>query len=415
MSVLDIRVSGGTTLAGRSYRVVHLEGFIDAPNHSKFDRALEKLPAEDHVVLDFGGVEYVNSTGISSLIRLHGRLDGVAKVSLIRVSRSVGLTMHLLGLTTLTPFFQKIEEAEEYIDADEDDTEQLATGRTISQFQDDVSSDVTSTGTVVLAVPRTGDFERIYRKRVKGTKKQYHLVHSCAGVIESAARWNPDVIVVDSRLDGSDALVQSLKVEEGFSLASIISLYESEKDLERFDKFRVWENDYLCDPFEISKLFDLTDSELDRVPNDRRLFSQQVRFEFASEREYVDRGLKLVDELVGSLALDDEQETSALYAAVKESIENSVLHGNKFDPMRKVNVTFVVNPNKVTFLVEDEGEGFDFDYYLNQIDGHEAFDRAKDRIRAGGRGGLGILLMQRCSDRLEYTGNGNIVRIEKNL
>ena len=43
------------------------------------------------------------------------------------------------------------------------------------------------------------------------------------------------------------------------------------------------------------------------------------------------------------------------------------------------------------------------------------FERAKERIRAGNRGGLGILLMHKCSDRLEYTGRGNVVRIEKNL
>jgi len=78
-------------------------------------------------------------------------------------------------------------------------------------------------------------------------------------------------------------------------------------------------------------------------------------------------------------------------------------------------VTFVVDPKRATFLIQDEGEGFDHVYYMSQIDSKEAFERAKERIRAGNRGGLGILLMHKCSDRLEYTGRGNVVRIEKQL
>ena len=61
------------------------------------------------------------------------------------------------------------------------------------------------------------------------------------------------------------------------------------------------------------------------------------------------------------------------------------------------------------------GDGFDHEFFLGKIEEKDAFDRAKERMREGGRGGLGILLMHRCSDRLEYLGKGNVVRIEKRL
>jgi len=66
-------------------------------------------------------------------------------------------------------------------------------------------------------------------------------------------------------------------------------------------------------------------------------------------------------------------------------------------------------------LIEDEGDGFDHEFYLAKIEEKDAFERAKERMREGGRGGLGILLMHRCSDHLEYLGKGNVVRIEKRL
>ena len=37
---------------------------------------------------------------------------------------------------------------------------------------------------------------------------------------------------------------------------------------------------------------------------------------------------------------------------------------------------FLVDHKKVTVLVEDEGKGFDFEYYLSRIDSREAFEKA---------------------------------------
>ena len=55
-------------------------------------------------------------------------------------------------------------------------------------------------------------------------------------------------------------------------------------DVSRRDGFRVWENDYLTDPFELMHLFVLTESELKRVPRDRHMVSQQVHFQLDSTR-----------------------------------------------------------------------------------------------------------------------------------
>ena len=105
-----------------------------------------------------------------------------------------------------------------------------------------------------------------------------------------------------------------------------------------------------------------------------------------------------------------------MYAAVKEGIDNAAVHGSRRDEKKKIDVNFLVDQSKVTVIVEDQGEGFDYEYYLLQIDSEEAFEKAKTRIMRDGRqGGLGILLMHRCTDRIEYSGSGNILRLEKNL
>jgi serine/threonine-protein kinase RsbW len=114
--------------------------------------------------------------------------------------------------------------------------------------------------------------------------------------------------------------------------------------------------------------------------------------------------------------MEDEDDITSLYAAVKEGIDNAVVHGNRRNEELRVEVNFLVDNTKVTVLVEDQGKGFDWEYYLDRLDREDAFEEAKKRIvEEGMRGGLGILLMSRCVDRIHYAGFGNILRLEKNI
>ncbi|MEM7264290.1 MAG: ATP-binding protein, partial [Planctomycetota bacterium] len=392
------------------------------------EAALEKVVKDKtNVVLDFGRVEYINSTGISAVIRFHGTLTQKSgALILVQVSRNVGLTMHLLGVTTLVPFLKTLEEAESAIDAQAVEVTDDVAQSTFESLEKGSGGAPTSApvfvesagdappGTVIMAMPNEGPFEKIFHQRIQKLRGTYHLVHSVEGIMETLGRWDPDLIVVDHRLPRADEFVGKLKVDTDHSMASVIMLYEKGTDLSRIDGFRVWENDYLIDPFDMTNLFSLAESELRRVPRDKNLFSQQIRFEFVSERSHVDKGLKLIDRILRRLDLE-ETDMTALYAALKEGIDNAVLHGNKHDTTKTVSVNAVVDPSKVTFIVEDQGTGFDFEHFMEQSGSQEAFERAKQRIGQGNRGGLGILLMQKCSDRLEYSGSGNVVRLEKNL
>lgn len=403
------------------YTLVKMAGLIDAPNFAMFEANLEKLLRADkvRVVLDFRQIQYINSTGISSVIRFHTAMaERGGCLLLTQVSRNVGLTMHLLGVTSIVPFLKDLADAEGYLDegrsAADPESFHESSDAAPKEIPVLAHEDAREAGSVIVVVPQEGPFTRILRSRLGRLNGNYHLLHDIGDLHRSLDKWEPDLIVVDHRLGGVDEFIESLKVDPRFSLTSVIVLYEKGLDVERSRDFRVWENDYLVDPFELMNLFVLTESELKRVPRDRKLLTQQVRFQFQSKPEAVARGLKLANRLIQGLGLSDTDNT-ALYAAMKEGVDNAVLHGNRHGSDKSVSVNFLVDPAKVTILVEDQGEGFDYEYFLSQIDNEEAFERAKQRIRAGGRGGLGILLMHKCSDRLEYSGQGNVLRIEKNI
>ncbi len=396
-----------------TYSLVQLEGFIDAANYPIFEKALEKLidSGRFHIVLDFKGVEYINSTGISGIIRFHHHCSGGGGgLVLTRVARNVGITMHLLGVTSVVAVAKDFDEAERVLQGEEVGPTSDSPERKIPVLADKPGP----TGTVGLLLPSKGHFADICKKRVEDRGGKTFFYESPKEMLEAIDAIVPDLIVIDQRIPGSEKLVERIKLMPRHALASIILIHPKGVDPTSVSGFRVWENDSLVDPFELGNLFILAESEVRRVSRDRKLFSQQVRFQFDGAKDSVDQGLSLGGALISRLPLTDT-EKNALQSALKEGVDNAVRHGNRENVTRKVTVNYVVDPRRVMMLVEDEGEGFDHEFFLGQIEDKDAFDRAKERMREGGRGGLGILLMHRCSDRLEYLGKGNVVRIEKAL
>ncbi len=398
-----------------SYTLVQVEGFIDAANYPRFEEALERLVegGRHHLVLDCAGVQYINSTGISGIIRFHHTCcDAGGGFVLARVARNVGITMHLLGVTSVVSVAKDLPAAEKLLAGGSPDAVPSAGGEATAREVPVISEPAGPAGTVAMLLPSTGHFSQICKKRVEQRGGKSFLFHDVKGLLDGIDAIAPDLIVVDKRVKGSETLVESIKLDPRHALASVILIHQKGANLQAVNGFRVWENDSLVDPFDLGNLFILTETEVKRVTRDRKLFTQQVRFQFQGNQDSIDQGLSLGGALINKLPLT-EPERNALHSALKEGVDNAVRHGNRDHPNGSVIVNYVVDPRRVTMLVEDEGDGFDHEYFLGQIEEKDAFDRAKERMREGGRGGLGILLMHRCSDRLEYIGKGNVVRIEK--
>ena len=419
-----------------------VDGFIDAENYPIFERNLEEASTDGGrtLLLDFGGVHYINSTGISALIRFFELYkDRAGVLCLANVARPVGLSMHLLGVTSFIPFLKDMAAGHEHIkeflasSKAKDADAALASGAS--------GGGTTGTGTmgaaerqgrkpfvhlrrrnvpglerasVLVVSPSKSRFTRVLRLRFKTLNGDYHLMHDASTALARYREVAPDLIVVDERCDPEGEFVSHVKISEGRSLTSIIKLYPKLSDVARELDFKIWENDFLVEPFEVLELFSLTEAELCRLPRDRKQLVQQIRFEFKTRRENVEKAHKL-SELIVRQAMVGGDEATAVYAAMKEGIDNAVVHGNRWDPERTVDINFLVDQNKISVIIEDNGDGFDYEYYLAQVNTDEGFERIKRRIvDKGVRGGLGILLMSKCSDRIEYSGGGNTLRLSKN-
>jgi anti-anti-sigma factor len=424
-----------------------VDGFIDAANYLTFEKALEESCGRQAraLLVDFSRVHYINSTGISALIRYSERLRGRSGLlCLAAVSRPVGLSMHLLGVTSLIPFLRDVAAAKDHLAAflsgksasgqpegiayatgiDEPAQNQVTPGRRGRAVPTEpvrapsagrTPSRTPSPGRVLVITPSRTRFTRVLRLRFEHLDGDYHLLHDPKEALDRYEEIDPDIVVLDERCDPRGEFVSRVKVQKGRSLTSIIKIYGRDRTILGVRDFKIWENDFLVDPFDILELFSLAEAELLRVPRDRKVFSQQVHFEFRTTPENVEKAYKL-SELVIRHSMPAGEEQTAFYAAVKEGIDNAVVHGNLSAAEKTVDVNFLVDHTKVTVIVEDQGNGFDFQYYLSRLNRGDAFEEAKKRIvEENMRGGLGILLMSRCTDRIQYSGPGNVLRLEKNL
>jgi serine/threonine-protein kinase RsbW len=87
--------------------------------------------------------------------------------------------------------------------------------------------------------------------------------------------------------------------------------------------------------------------------------------------------------------------------AVTESVNNAIKHGNKEDKNKSVNLSLYLKENLIKFIIEDQGEGFDFTN-LNDPTLPENIDKP---------GGRGIFLMKNLSDEVHFLNDGRTVEL----
>jgi serine/threonine-protein kinase RsbW len=86
-----------------------------------------------------------------------------------------------------------------------------------------------------------------------------------------------------------------------------------------------------------------------------------------------------------------------------EAITNAIVHGNKRDPEKKVNVKIYVSHSRFRIRVRDQGEGFDVSTVEDPREGENV-------LRSSGRG---VFLMKNIMDVVEYKEDGRVLELEK--
>jgi serine/threonine-protein kinase RsbW len=113
---------------------------------------------------------------------------------------------------------------------------------------------------------------------------------------------------------------------------------------------------------------------------------------------------KLIDEISSEFKIHSDIYGNILISIV-EAANNAMLHGNKLDEKKSVEMDFVVNDKKLVVTIKDHGPGFDF----NNIPDPTSPENI-EKIN-----GRGVFLMQRLSDEIHFHENGSKVELIFNI
>jgi len=109
---------------------------------------------------------------------------------------------------------------------------------------------------------------------------------------------------------------------------------------------------------------------------------------------------KLIDEVAENINLGTDLYGKVLISTI-EAVNNSIIHGNKLQPDKMVNVRVNYNENELHIQVIDEGYGFNF-YNIPDPTKPENIENIHGR---------GIFLMKNLADDVLFTDEGKSVEL----
>jgi serine/threonine-protein kinase RsbW len=121
---------------------------------------------------------------------------------------------------------------------------------------------------------------------------------------------------------------------------------------------------------------------------------------FYSKADNIVIAEKLVDDVCKRFSVDEDFYGNILIA-VTEAVNNAINHGNRQNPKKKVSLNFVERADRLSFSVQDEGDGFDPNALPDPTD-------PENLEKISGRG---VFLMKHLADEVEFSENGTRVEM----
>jgi serine/threonine-protein kinase RsbW len=104
----------------------------------------------------------------------------------------------------------------------------------------------------------------------------------------------------------------------------------------------------------------------------------------------------------------DEDEQQQIGMAVRESVVNAVVHGNRYSKNKKVHLDTERSKDRLVFTIRDEGQGFDPNSLPDPLAPENLLNQS----------GRGLMLIRAFMDDVDVhprPGGGTEVRLTKNL
>jgi serine/threonine-protein kinase RsbW len=91
-----------------------------------------------------------------------------------------------------------------------------------------------------------------------------------------------------------------------------------------------------------------------------------------------------------------------ILVALTEAVTNAIYHGNQANPTKNIDIFFKSFPDHVSFIVKDEGSGFNY----------ETLPDPTNPENIENPNGRGVFLMRNLADKVSFEDNGSKVILD---
>jgi serine/threonine-protein kinase RsbW len=130
------------------------------------------------------------------------------------------------------------------------------------------------------------------------------------------------------------------------------------------------------------------------------ILAEDQRLRIPSKPESLLLVERMVEDVCDVLGVKEEVYGNILLS-VTEAVNNAIQHGNKYDLSKVVEISFYKTDQDLTFIVKDEGNGFDFNHLKDPTD-PENLESPHGR---------GVFLMKNLADSVTFENEGREVKI----
>jgi DNA-binding response OmpR family regulator len=268
----------------------------------------------------------------------------------------------------------------------------------------------------VLIVDDERDTNDILASLVKARGLEPIQLYSGAQVWSAVAERKPEVILLDLMLPDVDgfAICDRLKRNRETNLIPIVMVTALQDAHHRAAGVRVGANGYLIKPFTPDQLYEaITQAIAWHDEHEKRGTHGEINFDIRSELTYLQQANDMLADLFAHTPLTDRQ-IKDLKQAVMEMGGNAIEWGHRKNAELVLRITYRIDPEKVTLIIQDQGPGFNPRNLPHAASDEDPIGHIELRNELGLReGGFGIMLARGLVDDFRYNQCGNEVTIIK--
>ena len=222
------------------------------------------------------------------------------------------------------------------------------------------------------------------------------------------------LVILDAGMKDYQKFCYALKMRRETTNVPLILMHPGGKTFASPPQVSIVGDENIPQPFEFRQLLDTADAEIIRTSEAELKFLQQLAIHVPTDEQSIEKVIDTVHKLLEGSGINEEGQV-ATSAAFREAVVNAAQHGNKYKRDRRIEIQYLLDAEKITAVVLDQGAGFNHQQFVSSGNTRDAISAARERHAQGRMGGLGIMLMLRCCDRLEYNQKGNQITLVKFL